>query len=155
MADFGGPDLEGFRSEARTWLEANLPDSLKRDPDQITQAIMGGAAASEDLKLWTRRIGEKGWGTPTWPRAYGGGGLSAAEARVLQQEMARVGARNRIQGMGPGMFGATLLEYGTEEQKKRHLPPICRGELRWCQGFSEPGAGSDLASLMTKAEDKG
>jgi alkylation response protein AidB-like acyl-CoA dehydrogenase len=107
------------------------------------------------MKLWTKRIGEKGWGTPTWPKAYGGGGLSQAEARVLAEEMARIGARNPIQGMGPGMFGHTLLEYGNEEQKLTHFPPICRGELRWCQGFSEPGSGSDLASLTTKAEDKG
>jgi alkylation response protein AidB-like acyl-CoA dehydrogenase len=154
-ADFGG-ELDAFRDEARTWLEANFPKSLGADPDAVTAMAMGGGPTpSEDFKLWQKRIGEKGWGTPTWPKQYGGGGLTAAEARVLAQEMARIGARNPIVGMGPGMFGATLLEYGNEDQKKKHFPPITRGELRWCQGFSEPGAGSDLASLSTKAEDKG
>ena len=100
-------------------------------------------------------MGAKGWGTPTWPKEYGGGGLSSAEARVLQQEMARIGVTNPVQGMGPGMFGSTLLEYGTEDQKQRHLPPIVRGELRWCQGYSEPNAGSDLASLQTRAVGDG
>jgi alkylation response protein AidB-like acyl-CoA dehydrogenase len=97
----------------------------------------------------------KGWGTPTWPKAYGGGGLTTAEARVLAEEMTAIGAYNPIVGMGTSMFGPTLLEYGTEDQKQRHIPPIVRGELRWCQGYSEPGAGSDLASLQTKCEDAG
>jgi len=100
-------------------------------------------------------MGAKGWGTPTWPKAYGGGGLTPAETRVLQAEMRAIGAWNPIGGMGVMMFGPTLLEYGNEEQKQRHIPPIVRGEKRWCQGYSEPGAGSDLASLQTKAEDKG
>jgi alkylation response protein AidB-like acyl-CoA dehydrogenase len=158
MADFGGnesSELAAFRAQAREWLEANVPASVRRAPDTTMEQMEGGLKPTADAELWRQRIGARGWGTPTWPKAYGGGGLSAAEARVLAQEMARIGARNPIQGMGPGMFGSTLLEYGTEEQKLRHLPPICRGELRWCQGFSEPGAGSDLASLQTKAEDKG
>jgi alkylation response protein AidB-like acyl-CoA dehydrogenase len=100
-------------------------------------------------------VAAKGWGVPTWPAAYGGGGLSPAEARVLREEMAKLGAWNPIGGMGVMMFGPTLLEYGTEEQKQRHIPPIARGELRWCQGYSEPGSGSDLASLQTKAIDMG
>ena len=108
-----------------------------------------------DLVAWTKAMGEKGWGVPTWPAAYGGGSLSKREARVLAEEMARIGAWNPIGGMGVIMFGPTLLEYGTEEQKLRHIPPIARGEIRWCQGYSEPGAGSDLASLQTKAEDGG
>jgi alkylation response protein AidB-like acyl-CoA dehydrogenase len=156
MADAGSSELEAFRAEAREWLEANFPAALRKNPEAITAAAgEGGPTDNEDVKLWTKRVGEKGWGCPTWPKAYGGGGLSQAQARVLQQEMARIGARNPITGMGPGMFGHTLLEYGTEEQKKRHLIPICRGELRWCQGYSEPGSGSDLASLITKCEDKG
>ncbi len=158
MADFSGEvsgELESFRTEAREWLEANFPPSLRETPDLGAEAAVSGPRPSGDADLWRERIGEKGWGTPIWPKAYGGGGLTPAEARVLSQEMAAIGARNPIQGMGPGMFGHTLLEYGTEAQKLRHLPPICRGELRWCQGFSEPGAGSDLASLQTKAEDKG
>jgi alkylation response protein AidB-like acyl-CoA dehydrogenase len=108
-----------------------------------------------EAALWARRMGEKGWGTPTWPALYGGGGLTRETARVLAEEMAAVGARNPIGGMGVMMFGPTLLEVGTEEQKRRHIPPIVRGEIRWCQGYSEPGAGSDLASLQTRCEDKG
>jgi len=153
MADFGG-DLEGFRDEARTWLAENFLAALKDDPAAQLAASMGGRA-SPDAALWARRMGERGWGTPTWPKAYGGGGLTRTEARVLAEEMARIGARNPIGGMGVMMFGPTLLEVGTEEQKQRHIPPIVRGELRWCQGYSEPGSGSDLASLQTKCEDKG
>jgi len=154
MADFGG-DLDAFRGEARAWLEENAPQSVRRQPDMTMEQMEGGLRPTADQDLWRQRIGAKGWGTPTWPKEYGGGGLSSAEARVLLQEMARLGVTNPIIGMGPGMFGATLLEYGTEDQKQRHLPPIVRGELRWCQGYSEPNAGSDLASLQTKAEDKG
>jgi alkylation response protein AidB-like acyl-CoA dehydrogenase len=152
MADFGGSDLDAFRAEARDWLDANFPKSLANQP---TAMIPGGEALSADGKLWKQRVADKGWGAPTWPTEYGGGGLSGAEARVLQQEMARIGAENPVAGMGTSMFGPTLLEYGTEAQKKRHIPPIVRGELRWCQGYSEPGAGSDLASLQTKCEDAG
>ena len=154
MADFGG-DLDAFREEARAWLEENAPMSVRKAPDMTMEQMEGGYKPTADAELWRQRIGAKGWGTPTWPKEYGGGGLSPAQTRVLQQEMARLGLTNPIQGMGPGMFGATLLEYGTDDQKLRHLPAICRGELRWCQGYSEPNAGSDLASLTTKAEDKG
>ena len=152
MADFGG-DLDAFRSEARDWLEANFPASLKGRGAMMYQDV--GGSTDPDFKAWVGRMGEKGWGTPTWPTAYGGGGLGPAEARVLQQEMGRIGAWSPIGGMGVMMFGPTLLEYGTEEQKQRHIPSIVRADLRWCQGFSEPGAGSDLASLATKCEDKG
>jgi alkylation response protein AidB-like acyl-CoA dehydrogenase len=152
MADFGGSELDAFRAEAREWLEANFPKSLA---DQQTAMIPGGEALSADGKLWKQRMADKGWGAPTWPTEYGGGGLSGAQARVLQQEMNRIGADNPVAGMGTSMFGPTLLEYGTEAQKKRHIPPIVRGELRWCQGYSEPGAGSDLASLQTRCEDAG
>jgi alkylation response protein AidB-like acyl-CoA dehydrogenase len=147
-------ELETFRQEARAWLEANFPASLRGDPD-LAEVYMGGEKPKGDYALWKSRMGAKGWGAPTWPSAYGGGGLSPAQARVLQQEMAAIGAVNPIVGMGTSMFGPTLLEYGTEEQKQRHIPPIVRGEVRWCQGYSEPGAGSDLASLATKCEDAG
>ena len=153
MADFGGGDLDAFRADARTWLEANFPPSLRGKGGMMMQE--GGGLAGDDAQAWQKRMGESGWGTPTWPKAYGGGGLSPAETKVLTQEMNRIGAWNPIGGMGTMMFGPTLLEYGSEEQKLRHIPPIVRGELRWCQGFSEPGAGSDLASLQTKCEDKG
>jgi alkylation response protein AidB-like acyl-CoA dehydrogenase len=153
MADFGGDDVDTFRTEARDWLGANFPASLKGKG-----AIMyaeGATPHGGDVRAWTKAMGEKGWGVPTWPKAYGGGGLSQAQARALQQEMNAIGAWNPIGGMGVMMFGPTLLEYGNETQKQRHIPPITRAEIRWCQGFSEPGAGSDLASLQTKCEDKG
>ncbi|HEV2363241.1 MAG TPA: acyl-CoA dehydrogenase family protein [Caulobacteraceae bacterium] len=155
MADFGGTELEAFRAEARSWLEENFPASLRRDPEAVTDTLYAGRKLEGDAELWRQRMAQKGWGAPTWPKQYGGGGLSSAEARVLADEMARIGAPNPMVGMGTSMFGPTLLEYGTEEQKQRHIPPICRGEIRWCQGYSEPGAGSDLASLQTKCEDAG
>jgi len=145
--------LESFRAEARAWLADNFPPSLK-DAD-VALASTGGVKPSGDAKLWTERMGAKGWGTPTWPHAYGGGGLSRDQARVLTQEMGRLGAKNPIGGMGVMMFGPTLLEYGNEEQKKRHIPRIVTGKIRWCQGYSEPNAGSDLAALQTRCEDKG
>ncbi|WP_332772206.1 acyl-CoA dehydrogenase family protein [Phenylobacterium sp.] len=155
MADFGGSDLEAFRADARAWLEANFPKSLRGDPEALQALAMSPAEATGDWAVWKERMGARGWGVPTWPAAYGGGGLSPAEARVLQQEMAAIGAVNPIGGMGVGMFGPTLLEYGTEDQKKKWIPDIVTAKVRWCQGFSEPGAGSDLASLQTRAEDKG
>jgi alkylation response protein AidB-like acyl-CoA dehydrogenase len=153
MADFGA-DLDAFRAEARSWLEANFPASLRRRAGEAADPE-AAPTPTADQELWRRRMGDKGWGTPTWPTEYGGGGLTAAQTRVLQGEMERLGAYNPIGGMGVGMFGPTLLEYGDDEQLRRHIPPIVKGELRWCQGFSEPGAGSDLASLQTRAEDKG
>src|SRR5690242_18272560 len=111
MADFGGAETDAFRAEAREWLEANFPQSLRKDPNAVQEVLAGNGRPSEDAKLWKQRMGEKGWGVPTWPKAYGGGGLTPAEARVLQQEMAAIGATNPIGGMGVGMFGPTLLEY--------------------------------------------
>jgi alkylation response protein AidB-like acyl-CoA dehydrogenase len=151
MADFGG-DVEAFRTDARAWLEANFPESLKAGAGRRA-APMGGR--SGEAALWRKRMADKGWGAPTWPKAYGGAGLSRAEARVLAEEMARIGAFNPIGGLGIMSIGPTILELGTDEQKARHLPHIARGEYEWCQGYSEPGAGSDLASLQTKCEDKG
>ena len=146
--------LDGFRQEARAWLEANFDPEL-RGKDNAMSAVDGPTEETPAQKKWREAMGEKGWGVPTWPEEYGGGGLTRAEARVLQEEMAKVGAWNPIGGMGVMMFGPTLLEYGTEEQKRQHIPGIAKGEVRWCQGYSEPGAGSDLASLQTFAEDKG
>jgi alkylation response protein AidB-like acyl-CoA dehydrogenase len=146
-------DLDAFRAEARAWLEANCPASM-RTPQPDDEAIGGGTRQeyrNPDSKLWLDRMAAKGWTAPTWPREYGGGGLSEAEARVLAEEMHRLGCRPPIRGMGFTMLGPTLLEYGTEEQKREHLPRIVTGEIRWCQGYSEPGAGSDLASLSTRA----
>jgi len=153
MADFGGGDLEAFRSEARAWIEANFPKGLDGGGNPLLREER--LVPTADHEAWRKAMGEKGWGVPTWPKQYGGGGLSPAEARIIQQELNRAGAYNPIGGMGVMMFGPTLLEYGTEEQKAEHIPPIVRGDLQWCQGYSEPGAGSDLASLQTKCEDKG
>ena len=153
MADFGGGDLDALRTEAREWIAANFPASLKGKANPMMREER--STPSPDQEAWRKAMGAKGWGVPTWPAAYGGGGLSPAEGRVIQQEIARAGAYHPIGGMGVMMFGPTLLEYGTEDQKQEHIPPIVRGDLQWCQGFSEPGAGSDLASLSTKAEDKG
>jgi alkylation response protein AidB-like acyl-CoA dehydrogenase len=153
MADFGATDLTAFRTEARDWLAGNFPGSLAGRGDLA--AAEGPADLDADGRLWKERMASRGWGVPAWPRELGGGGMSNAEVRVLREEMASIGAWNPIGGMGVMMFGPTLLEYGTDAQKKRHIPPIARGELRWCQGYSEPGAGSDLASLQTRAQDKG
>ena len=156
MADFGSElGLEEFRAQARAWLEENFPASLRGKPG-VAAALMEGEKPQGDVLLWMNRMGEKGWGTPTWPAEYGGGGLSGQQARVLQQEMAKIGAFNPLTfGMGVTMVGPTILDYGTEEQKRKHIPPIVRGEIRWCVGYSEPNAGSDLASLQTKAVDAG
>ena len=150
-----GPELESFRLEARVWLEANLPLSMRDNTGQVAAAMVDGAPQPEEVILWRNSLGARGWGVPTWPRRYGGGGLTVSEARVLKEEMARIGAGNPVGGLGVMMFGPTLLEYGSPEQLERHIPPIARGELRWCQGFSEPAAGSDLASLQMAAVDDG
>jgi alkylation response protein AidB-like acyl-CoA dehydrogenase len=152
-------DLETFRAETRAWLEANCPPSMRgsavTDDDS---SIWGGRRAkwsNPEAKLWLDRMAAKGWTAPTWPQEHGGGGLSNSEARVLQQELGRLGARPALMSFGIWMLGPVLLEYANEEQKKEHLPGIVRGEIRWCQGYSEPGAGSDLAGLRTQAVDKG
>lgn len=155
MTNGPNANLEAFREEARAWLIENFPPSLVKAPENRRESSHGISDTSEDGLKWKECVTKKGWGVPTWPQAFGGGGLSPAEARIVQQEMDRIGAENPIQGFGVMMLGPTLLEYGDEAQKARHLPPIASGEQRWCQGFSEPGAGSDLASLKTKCEDKG
>ncbi|MCW3836764.1 acyl-CoA dehydrogenase family protein [Sphingomonas canadensis] len=146
--------LEAFRAQARAWLAENFPPALK-GKDNSMSAVEGPTELNADEAAWKQAMGEKGWGVPTWPAEYGGGGLDRAEARVLAEEMGRIGAWNPIGGMGVMMFGPTLLEYGSEAQKREHIPPIVRGEIRWCQGYSEPNAGSDLANLQTFAEDRG
>ena len=151
-------DLEGFRTETRAWLEANCPAEMREPVLGESDMCWGGrnpVFKNEAQRLWLERMAARGWTVPDWPAAYGGGGLSAAETKVLRQEMARIGARNPLYSFGISMLGPALLKYGNEEQKKRFLPEIARGEIRWCQGYSEPNAGSDLASLQTKCEDQG
>jgi alkylation response protein AidB-like acyl-CoA dehydrogenase len=154
--------LDGFRSDVRSWIKDNFPASLAGVDLAGIAGGESGAKASDDVKAgmetWRQRLAEKGWGAPTWPVEFGGGGLSDPEAEIIGQEIFEAGAYNPIPhmtGMGITMVGPTLLEYGTDEQKERHLKGIASGEVRWCLGLSEPNAGSDLASLSTKAEDKG
>ena len=150
-------DLDQFRTETRAWLEANCPASM-RTPATEEEVVWGGRKqvfTNPDSKAWLDRMATKGWTAPTWPKEYGGGGLSKAEAIVLDQEIRRINARAPLASFGVWMLGPVLLEYANEEQKKRFLPDIIAGKTRWCQGYSEPGAGSDLASLQTKCEDKG
>ena len=151
-------DLDTFRSETRAWLEANCPASMREPVRSEKDACWGGRDQSmltPDQKLWMDRMAERGWTVPDWPKEYGGGGLSAAETKILREEMARIRARNPLNSFGISMLGPALLKYGTHEQKLEHLTKIARGEIRWCQGYSEPNAGSDLAGLQTSAEDKG
>ena len=159
MADFGATELDAFRTEVREWLAANYPAELKGDSvPSDPEAVWGGRAFAESddpQRVWMRRVAEKGWTAPTWPSAYGGGGLTAAQARVVEQELARGGYHPPLLSFGVWMLGPVLLEYANEAQKAEHLPKIIRGEIRWCQGYSEPGAGSDLAGLATRCEDKG
>lgn len=144
----------GFREEVRSWLEANCPASM-RTPIIEDEMVWGGRQETfknPDSKIWLERMAEKGWTTPEWPKTYGGGGLNPQEAQILREEMQRLGCRNPLYSFGIWMLGPVLLKYGTEEQKQKHIPKIVRGEIRWCQGYSEPEAGSDLASLQTRAE---
>jgi acyl-CoA dehydrogenase len=151
-------DLSSFREETRDWLQANCPESM-RNPIRGFEDIYNGGRKPEishpDQVVWCERMASRGWTVPEWPVAYGGAGLSKAEVKVLREEMALVGARLPLDSFGISMLGPALLHFGNESQKLEHLPPIARGEIRWCQGYSEPNAGSDLASLATKAEDKG
>ena len=151
-------ELDQFRQETRAWLEENCPESM-RQPVTGFEDIYNGGRNPEmdhpDQKVWCDRMAEKGWTVPHWPKEYGGGGLAKEEVKVLHQEMARIGARRPLDSFGISMLGPALLHFGNEEQKRDHLPKICRGEIRWCQGYSEPNAGSDLASLATRADDKG
>ncbi|MDB5670040.1 MAG: acyl-CoA dehydrogenase, partial [Alphaproteobacteria bacterium] len=151
-------ELETFRAETRAWLAENCPPEMRQPVRGEEDACWGGRNPvfhSDAQRLWLEAMAGRGWTVPDWPKAYGGGGLSPAETKVLRQEIAAIGARNPLYSFGISMLGPALLKYGSEEQKKRFLPEIARGEIRWCQGYSEPNAGSDLASLQTRAEDRG
>lgn len=146
-------EIENFREEARSWLEANCPEGV-RQPGPVHSGSTK-LTFDDDTQRWMEVMAERGWTVPTWPVAYGGGGLNRQEAEVLYQEMARINARMPLVNMGTRMLGPTLLEFGTEDQKQRHLTVIAKGKAAWCQGYSEPGAGSDLAGLRARAEDNG
>ena len=141
--------LEAFREDARAWLDAHCPASMRGRAVHFEDAFE--VYNTDDARLWLERAVTRGWVAPGWPKEYGGGGLSRDEVRALQQEMVALRVLPPAVGMGLAMIGPTIMEFGTEEQKRRHLPRIARGEVRWCQGYSEPGSGSDLASLRTRA----
>ncbi len=147
------PTPTAFRADTRAWLEANCPPVMRtRMPE--SEQVAGGKRttyARPEQKQWLDRMAAKGWTAPTWPTRYGGGGLSSEQALILDEEMQALGCRAPLRGMGLSMLGPVLLEYGTEAQRQTHIPPIIRGQIRWCQGYSEPEAGSDLASLRTRA----
>jgi alkylation response protein AidB-like acyl-CoA dehydrogenase len=140
------PEAEAFRAEIRAWLEANLPEGWGTPAWSPSAEERAAWVAS-----WNEKLYEGGWICASWPAEYGGKGLSVMESVVLNEEFGRVGAPLRADFFGDTLVGPTLLQWGTEEQKKRFLPGIMRGETSWCQGFSEPDAGSDLASLRTTA----
>jgi len=151
-------DLQSFRDDTRQWLEENCPTSM-RTPVTDTKAVCwggrNGTFQSVEQKQWMERMGARGWTAPMWPKEYGGGGLSKTEAKVLREELERINARSPLDSFGVWMIGPALLAFGSEELKQQHLPPIVRGEIRWCQGYSEPNSGSDLAALQSKAVDMG
>jgi len=149
--------LEEFRIDTRAWLEQNCPASMRTSMVQ-EEVVWGGRNATftnPESEVWLQRMAEKGWTCPTWPSEYGGGGLDKDQAIVLGEELVRINARPALTSFGISMLGPVLLEYGNHQQKLEHIPKIVRGEIRWCQGYSEPGSGSDLASLSTKAELQG
>jgi alkylation response protein AidB-like acyl-CoA dehydrogenase len=149
-------NLDAFRADVAKWLAENCPPSMRLPLKSEEETNWGGRRkkyTNPEEKQWLDRMAAKGWTCPTWPKEYGGGGLTNAEARVLAEELRKIHARPALVSFGITMLGPVLLEYGSEEQKREHLPKITRGEIRWCQGYSEPGAGSDLAGLQTRAED--
>lgn len=151
-------DLVAFRADTRAWLETNCPPEMRDGASGETHICWGGrnwAFESDAQKVWLERMADKGWTVPTWPVEYGGAGLTRAQDKVLTEELRRIDARLPLQSFGIWMLGPALLHFGSHDQKMHYLPPIARGEVRWCQGYSEPGAGSDLASVSTHAETVG
>ena len=150
--------IEKFREEVRVWLEENCPESMRSPMTGDEDVCWGGrkfSYQSDEQRLWMERMAKKGWTVPQWPREYGGAGLSRSESKILQQEMSRLGCRIPLTSLGIIMLAPALFKFASEEQKLEYLPRIASGEIRWCQGYSEPGSGSDLASLQTSALDKG
>jgi len=148
-------ELITFRAEVRDWLVENCPEEMRSPLRSEKDACWGGrnfTFQSEAQRLWLERMGEKGWTAPAWPKEYGGGGLNRQQVKILKQEMTRINARGALYSFGISMLGPALLKYGNEEQKQKFLPSIVRGEIRWCQGYSEPNAGSDLANLQAPSK---
>ena len=150
--------LEAFKKEVGEFLDQNCPESMRQPMKSEDDAYWGGRNGSfknDDQKSWFEAMAAKGWTTPEWPAEYGGGGLSKDEARILKKEMAKRNCRTPLLSFGIWMLGPALLKFGSEEQKHQYLPDIINGKIRWCQGYSEPNAGSDLASLATSATTVG
>ena len=151
-------DLEKFRAETQAWLEANCPPEMRQPARDDDDVYWGGRRATfknDAQRAWFEACRDKGYTVPSWPKEYGGAGLSAPEAKILRHEMSRIGARIPLSSFGIWMLGPALLQFGTEGQKKRFLNEIARGEIRWCQGYSEPGSGSVLVSMQTFGADQG
>ncbi len=149
---------DAFRTEIRSWIETNCPAEMRTPQRGDEDVCWGGhnfVFQSDAQKLWLDRSAEAGLTVPDWSKDYGGAGLSAAETKIFRQEMARANARSPLNSFGIWMLGPALLKFGSEEQKRHYLPQIARGEIRWCQGYSEPGSGSDLVSMQTYGADMG
>jgi alkylation response protein AidB-like acyl-CoA dehydrogenase len=144
------PEEARFRAEVRSFVEKELPPELRR-PHAISSSFEGGRWGHPSAKAWRARLAERHWTAPAWPTEYGGAGMTVIEQFVFNEEMAKARAPRTGGGIAVGMAGPTIMVHGTEEQKARFLPPILSGEHIWCQGFSEPEAGSDLANLATRA----
>ncbi len=151
-------ELSSFREDIAKWITENCPESLRKRPIDEDSIVWGGrnwTFKHEDQRAWMESAIARGMTAPRWPTPYGGAGLSRAEEKIFREEMTRLKAPSPLESFGLWMLGPALLAFGTEEQKLHFLPQITRGEIRWCQGYSEPGAGSDLASVQTRAEDMG
>ena len=141
-----GPAATAFRDELRAWLEANRPDELVGVDSERDAVLVGAPAVAE----WSDQLYRAGYMCVAWPKEFGGRGLSGVEVAVMNEEFARAGVPRITRGMGEWLVGPSVIVWGTDEQKARFLPRIIDGTDRYCQGFSEPGAGSDLASLSTR-----
>jgi len=144
------PEESAFRAEVRSFIERALPADL-RAPHSIRSGLQGGGWGGTSAKAWRRKLAGRCWTAPAWPKEYGGAGMTVMEQFIFNEEMALARAPRTGGGIAVGMAGPTIMVHGTEEQKQRFLPGILGGDETWCQGFSEPGAGSDLASLQTRA----
>ncbi len=147
-------ELAEFRRDTRAWLAENCPPGA-RGPGPVSTGSSKLKITDKDTLLWLDRMIERGWTVPSWPTAYGGGGLDKDQYLILLEEMRDIRARPALSSFGTSMIGPTLLDMGSEAQKQTHLPRIARAEVEWCQGYSEPGSGSDLASLRTRADLEG
>jgi alkylation response protein AidB-like acyl-CoA dehydrogenase len=147
-------ELEEFRSQVRRVLETEVPAALRGKATDPKAHVWGGRKVTfgvPESRAWLELAAARGWTAPTWPREYGGGGLSRDEASVLSSEIGRLALPPPLVGFGLTMIGPTLLQFGSERLRREHLPKIASGRIRWCQGYSEPNAGSDLAAVQTSA----